>query len=94
MKKSFITSEPGFIQPWVRTDIFILRVIFHAFVGLLTFFSKLILKKSFRTLSVSNGLDPDQDRNSVLIWVSPDLGPNCLNRLSADGKSHSLQGKS
>ena len=37
-------------------------------------------KNSFRnTISESNCLDPDQD--------SPDLGPNCLQRLSADDKS-------
>ena len=29
---------------------------------------------------MSNSLDPDQDRHSV----GPDLGPNCLQRLSAD----------
>ena len=28
---------------------------------------------------MSNGLEPDQIRN-----VGPDLGPNCLQRLSAD----------
>ena len=33
---------------------------------------------------VSNSLNPDQDRHSV----GPDLGPNCLQRLSADDKSH------
>ena len=39
---------------------------------------------SFRnTIRVSNSLDPDQDRHSV----GPDLGPNCLLRLSADDKS-------
>ena len=32
------------------------------------------------TLSVSNGLDPDQAQHSV----RPDLGPNCLQILSAD----------
>ena len=37
-----------------------------------------------RTISVSNGLDPDQDRRSVC----PDLGPNCLQRLLANDKSH------
>ena len=31
-------------------------------------------------LSVSNSLEPDQARRSV----GPDLGPNCLQRLSAD----------
>ena len=32
---------------------------------------------------MSNGLDLDQDRHSV----HPDLGPNCLQRLSAGDKS-------
>ena len=35
------------------------------------------------TFRVSNGLDTDQNQ----IYVSPDLGPNCLQRLSADDKS-------
>ena len=30
-----------------------------------------------------NSLEPDQDRR----FVGPDLGPNCLQRLSADDKS-------
>ena len=34
-------------------------------------------------MSVSNSLDPDQDQHSV----GPDLGPNCLQRLSADDTS-------
>ena len=33
----------------------------------------------------ASGLDADQDRHSV----GPDLGPNCLQRLSADDKSYS-----
>ena len=38
-------------------------------------------KNSLRnTIRVSNSLDPDQARHSV----GPDLGPNCLKRLSAD----------
>ena len=41
-------------------------------------------------LRVLNDLDPDQDRGSV----GPDLGPNYLQRLSADDKSHRKQGKS
>ena len=41
-------------------------------------------------MEVSNGLDSDQDRHSV----GPDLGPNCLQRLSADDKSRHLQGES
>ena len=35
------------------------------------------------TLSVLNGLDPDQDQQNV----GPDLSPSCLQRLTADGKS-------
>ena len=34
-------------------------------------------------MRVSKDLDPDQDQHSV----SPDMGPNCLQRLSADDKS-------
>ena len=37
----------------------------------------------FNAIRVSNSLDPDQDRH----FVGPDLGPNCLQRLSADDKS-------
>ena len=41
-------------------------------------------KKSFRnTIRLSNCLDSDQGQHSV----GPDLGPNCLQRLSADNKS-------
>ena len=48
------------------------------------FKSKTFLKKYFRnTITVSNSLDPDQDRRSV----GPDLGPNCLQKLSADNTS-------
>ena len=31
---------------------------------------------------MSNGFDPDQDQHSV----GPDLGPNCLQKLSAEDK--------
>ena len=42
-------------------------------------------KKSFRnTIRVSIGLNPDYDRRSV----GPDLGSNCVQRLSTDNKSH------
>ena len=34
------------------------------------------------TIRVSYGFDPDQDRH----FVGPDLGPNCLQLLSADDK--------
>ena len=39
-----------------------------------------ILKKSPSNIRVSNSLDPDQARH----YVAPDLGPNCLQMLSAD----------
>ena len=40
-----------------------------------------LLIYSFRnTIRASNGLDPDQDRPCV----GPDLGPNCLQKVSAD----------
>ena len=42
-------------------------------------------------LSVSNSLNPDQDRCSEN--VGPDLGPNRLQRLSVDDKSHRWHGK-
>ena len=52
---------------------------------LLIFFKIKFFKiKSLRnTIRVSNSLDPDQARHSV----GPDLGPNCLQRLSADDNS-------
>ena len=34
----------------------------------------------FNTIQVSTSLDPDQAEH----FVGPDLGPNCLQRLSAD----------
>ena len=45
------------------------------------FFRMLIFKKSFRnTIRVSNSLDPDQAGH----FIGPDVGPNCLQRLSVD----------
>ena len=47
-------------------------------------FSKLTFQKILSgTMSVSNVLDPDQDRH----FVGPDLGPNCFQRLSAEDKN-------
>ena len=49
-----------------------------------TFFIIHFFKQSFQnTIRVSSSLDPDHDQHSVC----PDLGPNCLHRLSADDKS-------
>ena len=58
-------------------------VIYHAFLSSADFFQdQLLLKKKYvkNTIRVSNSLDPDQARR----FVGPDLGPNCLQRLSAD----------
>ena len=57
------------------------------------FFSKptLFFKKTFmNTIRVSNSLDPGQAR----LFVGPDLGPSCLQRLSADDNSRHQQTKS
>ena len=52
---------------------------------MLIFFSKLTFSEnSFKnTIRVSNSLDPDQARH----FVGPDLGPNCLQSISADNTS-------
>ena len=57
------------------------------FCGLLIFFQNHVFqkkkkkKKITNTIIVSHCLDPDKAR----YFVRPDLGPNCLQRLSADG---------
>ena len=57
---------------------------FSYFCCLLNFSKLTFSKNSFtNTIRVSNGLDSDQDRHSV----GPDLGPNCLQSLSADDES-------
>ena len=54
---------------------------FSAFCHLLIIFKIFFIENSFRnTIRVSNNLDPDQARH----FVGRDLGPNCLQRLSAD----------
>ena len=51
------------------------------FCRLLFFFKSTFSKNSFRnTIRVSNSLDPGQARR----FVGPGLGPNCLQKLSAD----------
>ena len=64
------------------------RVILHAFLLSVDFFFffKLTFQKilaGIPLVRVSNSLDPDQARR----FVGSDLGPNCLQRLSADDKS-------
>ena len=43
----------------------------------------------FNTIRVSKSLDPDQAQH----FVGPDLGPNCLQRLSADIAGKELNAK-
>ena len=48
----------------------------------------MFLKNSFRnTIRVANSLDPDQARH----FVGPDLGPNCLQKISADNSSRQFE---
>ena len=57
---------------------------FMLFCRLLIFFKINFFINSLRnTIRVSNSLDPDQARH----FVGPDLGPNCLQRLTADDTS-------
>ena len=55
--------------------------IFQVFYRLLISLKFTILTTSFKnTMSDLNRVDPDRARR----FVGPDLGPNCLQRLSAD----------
>ena len=61
----------------------------HLFMLLLlsaVFFQNKLFKKN---PSVTNGLDPNQDRHSDV----SDMGPNCLQRLSAEEKIATNQGR-
>ena len=55
---------------------------FMLFLSSADFFSKSTFSKNFfrNTICVAIRLDPDQARH----YVRPDLGPNCLQKLSAD----------
>ena len=63
-------------------------VIMQAFFVVSCFIFKIDFSEyCFRnTTSVSNSLDPDQGRR----FVGPDLGPNCLQKLSADITSNHI----
>ena len=58
------------------------RKIFIIFCRLLIFLKINFFKKNLlrNIVTVKNSLDPDQARH----YVAPDLGPNCLQRFSAD----------
>ena len=82
---------PLFHKKEARVKTLHARYFFVILLSSVDFFQdQLFKKKSFRnTIRVSNGFDPDQDRHSV----RPDLGPNCLQKISADDKSSLQQGK-
>ena len=72
----------------VLSRFFLKKAYFSFFIFLssadIFFQSHLFIKNSFRnTIRVSSSLNPDQAR----YFVKPDLGPNCLQRLSADDTS-------
>ena len=76
-------SDIGHFQPKELT--LCMQGNFSCFCLLLIFLQKLTFSKNSFTnaIRVSNSLDPDQDRQNV----GPDLGPNSLQRFSADDKS-------
>ena len=76
------------ILVWIDTSLFVCLVIFHAYCVVCWLFSKLTFFLNYFTIRVSNGLDSDQHRHCV----GPDLGPNCLQRLSEDNKSQPSKG--
>ena len=78
MNSSFITSWPVFDLNHCMLGNF------ECFLSSAVFFQNRVFQINIfmNTIRVSNGLDPDQDR----CLVCPDLGPNCLQRLSADYK--------
>ena len=54
---------------------------FHSFLSSSDFFQNQHFEKNLSGITpMSNSLDPDQ----VRYFVGPDLGPNCLQKLSAD----------
>ena len=54
-----------------------------AFLSFADFFNSLLKNYVKNTTRMSNSLDPDQ----VQLFIGPDLGPNCLQRLLADDTS-------
>ena len=59
-------------------------IILHTFIVCQFFFSELTLKKNLSGIpSIANSLDQDQAK----FFVRSDLGPKCLQRLSADDTS-------
>ena len=70
---------------WFKNHIFgfsNIAFIIPSHIIIMPYFTLLMLD-IFNTIRVSNSLDPDHARH----FVGPDLGSNCLQRLSPDSKS-------
>ena len=69
----------------VTVFVFAYWVVLLVFLSSADFFQNQLFRKILSGIpsGVSNSLDPDQARQNV----GPDLGPNCLQRLSADDTS-------
>ena len=79
---SGITSECQTVWTQIGPDVMHAGwVIFHLLLSSADFFSKSTFSKNsfMNNTRVSNSADPDQARR----YVGPDLGPNCLQKLSA-----------
>ena len=74
-----------FLLPYPNIHNFASWEILHALLLSADLFKiKFFFNNSFRnTIRVSNSLEPDQARR----FFGPDLGPNCLQKVSADDTS-------
>ena len=79
--KRHIIRSCDYLEITVKHQLFACWENFPAFLSSADFFQKSTFSKNSvrNTIGVSNNLDPDQARQNV----GPDLGPNCLQRLSA-----------
>ena len=84
MVQKLHNGEKMYFDQLLDFPIFLLLFL-HTFHIIVPYFSLWILD-FFNTIRVSNSLDPDQAQH----FVGPNLGPNCLQRLSADNESHPL----
>ena len=85
LRHKVIISEPylsyeGFIS--LHAGVMFLNLSF-CWLSFKTNFSQQIFHEHY-TIKVSNALEPDHDTH----LVGPNLGPNCLQKLSAEDKSH------
>ena len=85
MEKLVLEKLNKIVVPLFGAAFVLCLLSFHVFLSSADIFQNLLfLKNSFRdTIRLSNSLDSDQARH----YVGPDLGPNCLQKLSADDTS-------